>query len=66
MADGFAGALLERAGTIGLRPQTITWLRDSLFRVCEAGFNKQIGPSPSMIARLHGRFQDVTAAFAGD
>ena len=56
----FAGALSEGAGSIGLRTQTITLLRDSLFRVCEAGYNKQIGPL--MVAQLHERFQDVTVA----
>ena len=55
-----ATALSEGVGSIGLRTQSITLLRDSLFRVCEAGYNGHIGRV--MTGQLHERFQDVTLA----
>ena len=47
------------AGSIGLRTQTITIMRDALFRMCEAYHNGILGDV--MVATLLGRSQDLTA-----
>ena len=47
------------AGSIGLRTQSITIMRDALYRMCEAYNNKVLGDV--MVATLLGRSQDLTA-----
>ncbi|NTU42208.1 MAG: hypothetical protein HGA78_03985 [Nitrospirales bacterium] len=54
-----AQALQSSAGSIGLRTQSITLMRDSLYRICEAYSNNAIGPV--QVATLLGRSQDLTA-----
>jgi hypothetical protein len=48
------------AASVGLRTQSITLMRDALFRMCEAFANGAVGPG--QIASLLGRSQDLTAA----
>jgi hypothetical protein len=59
-AGSAAGALSEAAASIGLRTQSITLMRDALYRVCEAYYNGQIS-RPQVMALL-ARSQDLTAA----
>lgn len=40
-----AQAFATSAGSIGLRTQSITLMRDHLYRICEASYNNQITPS---------------------
>lgn len=54
-----SGALNSMAGSIGLRTQSITLMRDTLYRTCEASLNGRI--SDSQVAVLMARSQDLTA-----
>ena len=54
-----AQAMQSNAGSIGLRTQSITLMRDALYRLCEAGLNKQI--SDVSAATFLTRSQDLTA-----
>ncbi len=54
-----AQAIQGSAGSIGLRTQSITLMRDALYRVCEAYANGGIG-APQIMTLL-ARSQDVTA-----
>lgn len=47
------------AASIGLRTQSITLMRDALYRMCEAYANGAVGPA--QIATLLGRSQHLTA-----
>ncbi len=58
-AGSLAGGQQSSAASIGLRTQSITLMRDALFRMCEAYANGAIGPN--QIATLLGRSQDLTA-----
>ena len=49
----------SNAASIGLRTQSITLMRDAMYRVCEAYANGQIGKA--QVATLLGRSQDLTA-----
>ena len=53
------GSNQSAAASVGLRTQTITLMRDALFRMCEAYMNKALG-GPQVAALLH-RSQDLTA-----
>lgn len=55
-ASGSGGSV---AASVGLRSQTITLMRDAMYRVCEAYANEQIGSG--QVATLLGRSQDLTA-----
>jgi hypothetical protein len=59
-AGSAAGALSEAAASIGLRTQSITLMRDALYRVCEAYYNGQL--SRPQVMALISRSQDLTAA----
>jgi len=53
-------SLSETAASIGLRTQSITLMRDMLYRICEQYYNKAIdGPQ---VMQLLGRSQDVAIA----
>lgn len=53
-------SLSETAASIGLRTQSITLMRDMLYRICEAYYNKAIdGPQ---VMQLLGRSQDRAIA----
>jgi hypothetical protein len=54
-----ANALQGTVGSIGLRTQSITLMRDSLYRLCEAGLNEKIGVQ--QMAEFIRRSQDLTA-----
>lgn len=58
-AGSLAGGQQSSAASIGLRTQSITLMRDALFRMCEAYANDSIGPA--QIASLLARSQDLTA-----
>lgn len=58
-AGSAAGALHEAAASIGLRTQSITLMRDSLYRLCEAYYNGQLTRPQVML--LMARSQDLTA-----
>lgn len=58
-AASVAQALQSSAGSIGLRTQSITLMRDTLYRLCEAYANGVI--EPVQVATLMGRNQDLTA-----
>lgn len=61
-ASGAASAAASgqsSVASIGLRTQSITLMRDALFRMCEAYANGAVGPG--QIASLLGRSQDLTA-----
>lgn len=61
-ASGTASAAASgqsSVASIGLRTQSITLMRDALFRMCEAYANGGLGPA--QIATLLGRSQDLTA-----
>ena len=47
------------AASVGLRTQSITLMRDALFRMCEAYANGAVGPA--QVAALLSRSQDLTA-----
>lgn len=53
-----ANALSGNAGSIGLRTQSITLMRDALYRICELYFNGAI--SKSAAVQLLQRSQDLT------
>lgn len=53
-----AQAMSESSASIGLRTQSIQLLRDMLYRVCEASYNKHL--EPDMVATLHERYQNIT------
>ena len=53
-------ALSSAAGSIGLRTQSITLMRDALYRMCEASNNGKLGAVQA--ATLLTRSQDLTAA----
>lgn len=53
-----AQALQESAGSIGLRTQSITLMRDTLYRVCEAYHNNALGEAD--VLQLLQRSQDLT------
>lgn len=53
-----AMAIAEQAGSIGLRTQSITLMRDSLYRVCEAYRSSAL--SPAEVYLLQRRFQNLT------
>jgi hypothetical protein len=54
-----AGATQSSAASIGLRTQSITLMRDALFRMCEAYANGAVGTA--QVAALLSRSQDLTA-----
>lgn len=54
-----SGALNSVAGSIGLRTQSITLMRDTLYRNCEAAFNGYL--SDEQVAIMMSRSQDLTA-----
>ncbi len=58
-AGSLAQALSSSAGSIGLRTQSITLMRDALYRTCESYLNGAIGPI--QVATLLRRSQDLTA-----
>jgi hypothetical protein len=58
-AASVANAIQSSAGSIGLRTQSITLMRDALYRMCEAYMNGYIGDV--QVATLLGRSQDLTA-----
>jgi hypothetical protein len=53
-----AQALATSAASIGLRTQSITLMRDHLYRICEASYNEQI--TELDVAQLLRRSQDMT------
>lgn len=57
-ATSVSGALTEAASSIGLRTQSITLMRDSLYRICEAYYNGQLTKPQVML--LMARSQDLT------
>lgn len=57
-AIGLAAAFSENSASIGLRTQSITLMRDALYRVCEAEHNKAIGRGD--VIMLLERSQDLT------
>lgn len=59
MGASLAQAVSSSAGSIGLRTQSITLMRDALYRMCEAYSNEEIGPL--QVALLLRRSQDLTA-----
>ena len=59
LAASVAQGLQSSAGSIGLRTQSITLMRDALYRMCEAYSNGALGPV--QVATLLGRSQDLTA-----
>ena len=58
-AASVASALQGNAASIGLRTQSITLMRDALYRVCEATANKTLGEVGAATALA--RSQDLTA-----
>ena len=54
-ALGLAQTIIESAGSIGLRTQTIQLLRDAMFRLCEAYWNRAFDKEATI--RMHRRFQ---------
>ena len=58
-AASVANALQSSAGSIGLRTQSITLMRDALYRMCEAYENGALGEV--QVSMLLGRSQDLTA-----
>jgi len=58
-AASVAAAQQSNAASIGLRTQSITIMRDALYRMCEAYNNGVLGDV--MVATLLGRSQDLTA-----
>jgi hypothetical protein len=61
-SQGNASASLaaqSAAASTGLRTQSITLMRDALYRVCEAFSNDALGPV--QVATILGRSQDLTA-----
>ncbi len=58
-AGSAAAALHEAAASVGLRTQSITLMRDTLYRLCEAYYNGQL--SKAQVMALMARSQDLTA-----
>ena len=58
-AVSFANALQGSAASIGLRTQSITLMRDALYRMCEAANNGNL--NEIHVARFLRRSQDLTA-----
>lgn len=58
-AASAATALQTSAASIGLRTQSITLMRDALYRVCEAYYSGQLSKAQVML--LLARSQDLTA-----
>ncbi len=58
-AASLASALTTSAASIGLRTQSITLMRDALYRVCEAYYSGQLSEPQVML--LLARSQDLTA-----
>jgi hypothetical protein len=58
-AGSGAGASQSDVASIGLRTQSITLMRDALYRLCEAGANSQV--SAISATQLLARSQDLTA-----
>ena len=58
-ASSLAAGQQSYAASIGLRTQSITIMRDALYRMCEAYHNGILGDV--MVATLLGRSQDLTA-----
>jgi hypothetical protein len=58
-AASLSNALSSNAGSIGLRTQSITLMRDALYRLCEAQQNGAI--DDLQLAHLMTRSQDLTA-----
>jgi len=54
-----AGSMSSSAASIGLRTQSITLMRDALYRMCEAYGNEML--SKSQVMTLLSRSQDLTA-----
>lgn len=57
--SSLASGQQSHAGSIGLRTQSITIMRDALYRMCEAYNNNVLGDV--MVATLLARSQDLTA-----
>ncbi|MCX7383333.1 MAG: hypothetical protein NT133_18395 [Alphaproteobacteria bacterium] len=57
-AASIAGALQTSSGSIGLHTQSITLMRDNLYRICEAGYNGQLNNTD--IVQMLQRSQDLT------
>ena len=55
-----AQALTETSASIGLRTQSITLMRDALYRICEAYYSKAI--NGAQVAALLARSQDLSLA----
>lgn len=59
-AASIAQAFTSTVGSIGLRTQSITLMRDTLYRICEAYYSRALtGPA---VTTLLARAQDLTAA----
>ena len=58
-AASASSAIESAAGSIGLRTQSITLLRDALYRTCEASMNRSIGQR--QVASLLVRSQNLSA-----
>ena len=58
-AASIASALTSASGSIGLRTQSITLMRDALYRMCEASVNDRLAPWE--VAAFLRRSQDLTA-----
>lgn len=59
-AASVAAALQQSAASIGLRTQSITLMRDQLYRICEAYHNNALNDAD--VANLLERSQDLTLA----
>src|SRR5437879_539384 len=57
-AASFAQALQASSGSIGLRTQSITLMRDALYRICEASHNGSLADGD--VVQLLERSQDLT------
>jgi len=55
-----ANALAESGGTFGLRTQSITLMRDALYRVCEAYYGRAL--NQVMVMQLLQRYQNIMTA----
>ncbi len=58
-----SAAFGEQSGSIGLRTQSITLLRDSMFRTCESYMNRAL--NEHQVNVLHRRFQSLMVALLG-
>lgn len=58
-----SAAFGEQSGSIGLRTQSITLLRDSMFRTCESYLNRAL--NEHQVNVLHRRFQSLMVALMG-